>query len=90
VRAYGKIVVVDDLKLQDASAKSAAELESRVNRPRVPKVRHLPEVRLEQDMFSRWHPSDARVHLSRLILNTHRGWFLRTASRSETSVLIEI
>ena len=64
MRAYGKIVVVDDLKLQNASAKPAAELDSRMDRPRVPKGRHLPEIRLEQDVFGRWHPSDARVHLS--------------------------
>jgi hypothetical protein len=48
VRAYGKIVEVDDLKLQDASAKAAAELDARVDRPRVLKVRHLPEVRKRQ------------------------------------------
>jgi hypothetical protein len=73
VRAYGKIVVVDDLKLQDASAQAAAELDARVDRPRDPTVRHLPKVRLEQDVFSLWHPSGARVHLSCLILVMHGG-----------------
>jgi hypothetical protein len=53
VRAYGEIVIVDDLKLQDASAKSAAELDARMDRPRIPKLRDLPQVRFEQDVFSR-------------------------------------
>jgi hypothetical protein len=45
-------VLVDDLKLHEASAQAAAGLDSRVDPARVPKVRHLAQVRLEQDVFS--------------------------------------
>jgi len=49
-------------------AKAAAELDLRVDRARVPKDRHLPQVRFEHDMFRRRHPSYARVHPCRVIL----------------------
>jgi hypothetical protein len=58
-RPHRQVIVVDDSKLQSAAAKAAADLEVRVDAACGTRVRHLPDLRLEHDVFSRPHEAQA-------------------------------